>query len=38
MKRFRRELTIDMVIHKRIFKNNQITLLPCFAEGYIENP
>jgi len=27
MKRSRRELSIDMVIHKKIFENNQITLL-----------
>jgi len=28
-KRSRRELSIDKVIHRDIFKNNQITLLPC---------
>jgi len=26
MERFRRELSIDMVIHRCIYKNNQITL------------
>jgi len=31
MKRSRRELSIDMVIHKGIFKNNQITLFSCFT-------
>jgi len=31
MKRSRRELFIDMVIRKGIFKNNQITLFPCFT-------
>jgi len=30
MKRSRRELSIDMVIHSGIFKNDQITLSPCF--------
>jgi len=29
MKRSRGELSIDMVIHMGIFKNNQITLFPC---------
>ena len=29
MKRSRRELFIDMVIHRGIFENNQITLFPC---------
>jgi len=31
MKRSRRELSIDVVIHQGIFKNNEITLFPCFA-------
>ena len=34
MKRSRRELSIDIVIHKgifKIFKNNQITLFSCFT-------
>jgi len=31
MKRSRRELSIDVIIHKGIFNNNQITLFPCFA-------
>ena len=31
MKRSRRELSIDMVIPTDIFKNNQITLFPCFT-------
>jgi len=31
MKRSRRQLSTDMVIHSGIFKNNQITLLPCFT-------
>jgi len=31
MKRSRRELSIDMVVHKGIFKNNQITLFLCFT-------
>jgi len=26
-----RELSIDMVIHGGIFKNNQITVSPCFT-------
>jgi len=31
IKRSRRELSIDMVIHRGIFKINQITLFPCFT-------
>jgi len=31
MKRSRRELSIDMVIHRGIFENNKITLFPCFT-------
>ena len=31
MKRSRRELSIDMVIHRSIFKNNLITLFLCFT-------
>ena len=31
MERSRRELSIDMVIHRGIFKNNQITLFPSFT-------
>jgi len=31
MKMSRRELSIDMVIHRDIFKNNQITLFPSFT-------
>ena len=31
MKRSRRELSIDMAIYMGIFKNNQITLFPCFS-------
>ena len=31
MKRARRELSIDTFIHTRPFKNNQITLFPCFT-------
>ena len=32
MKRFRRELSFDLaVFHEGIFKNNQITLFPCFT-------
>jgi len=31
MKMSRRELSIDMVIHRGIFKNNQITFFPCFT-------
>jgi len=31
MERSHRELSIDTGIHRRIFKNNQITLFPCFA-------
>jgi len=31
MKRSRRELAIDTVIHWGTFDNNQITLFPCFA-------
>jgi len=31
MKRSRRELSIDIVIHRVIFKNNQIALFPCFT-------
>jgi len=30
MKRSRRELSIDMVLHKCILKNNQIMLFPGF--------
>jgi len=30
MKRSRQELSIDMVIHRVIFKNNQITPFPLF--------
>jgi len=34
MKRYRRELSIDMVVHTSIFKNNQITfsLLPSYLK------
>jgi len=31
MKRSRRELSIDMVVHRDIFENNQITLFRCFT-------
>ena len=31
MKRSRRELAIDMVVHRGIFKFNQITLVLCFT-------
>jgi len=31
MERSRRELSIDVVIHKGILKNNQITLFPRFT-------
>jgi len=31
MKRSRRELSIDMVIHEGIFENNLLTLFPCFT-------
>jgi len=31
MKRSRRELSIDMVVHMGIFKNNQITFFHCFT-------
>jgi len=31
MKRFRRELSINMVFHKGIFRNNQIMIFPCFT-------
>jgi len=31
MKTSRRDISIDMVIHRGIFKNNQITLFPCFT-------
>jgi len=31
MKRSLKELSIDMVIHQVIFKNNQITLFPCLT-------
>jgi len=31
MKRSRREFSVDMAVHRDIFKNNQITLFPCFA-------
>jgi len=31
MKNSRRELSIDMVVLKDIFNNNQITLFPCFT-------
>jgi len=31
MKRSRRELSIDVVVDRDIFQNNQITLLPCFT-------
>jgi len=31
MKRSRRELSINMVINRFIFKNNQITLITCFT-------
>ena len=31
MKRSRRELSINMVIHRFNLKNNQITLFPCFT-------
>jgi len=31
MKRSRRELSIDAVVHKGILKNNQIPLGPCFT-------
>jgi len=30
MKRSRRELSIDIVIHRLISRNNQITLFTCF--------
>ena len=30
MKKYRRELSIDMIIDRGIFKNNQISLSPCF--------
>jgi len=31
MKRSCRELPIDIIIHRGIFKNKQITLFPCFT-------
>jgi len=31
MKRSRRELSIDMVICRGVYENNQITLFPCFT-------
>ena len=31
MERSGQELFIDMVIHRGIFKNNQITSFPCFT-------
>jgi len=31
MKRSRRELSIDMIIHRVIFENTQITLFSCFT-------
>jgi len=31
IKRSRRELSIDMIIQRGIFKNNQIKLFPCFT-------
>jgi len=31
MKRSRRELFIDVAIHRGIFKNNLITFFPCFT-------
>jgi len=31
MKRSRQELSIDVVIRRGIFKNNQITLFTCFT-------
>jgi len=31
MKKSRRELSIDMVIHRGIFKNKKMTLFPCFT-------
>jgi len=31
MKRSRRELSIDMFIHKSIYKNDEITFIPCFT-------
>ena len=31
MKRSRRELSIDIVIHWGVFKTNKITLFPCFT-------
>ena len=31
MKWSHRELSIDMIIHTGIFKDNQITLYPCFT-------
>jgi len=31
MKRSLQELSIDVVIHGVIFKDNKITLFPCFA-------
>jgi len=31
MKSSRRELSIDIIIHKSKFKNNQITLFPRFV-------
>jgi len=34
MKISRRELFIDIVVHKIIFKNSQITLFPCLTNLY----
>jgi len=31
MKRSRRELSIDKVIYRGIFKNNLVTVFPCFT-------
>jgi len=37
MKRSRRELSIDMIIHRGIFKDNQITLFPlCYLHSYLK--
>jgi len=36
MKRSRRELSINMIIHRSVFQNNQITLFPCFTVSYLK--
>jgi len=36
MKSFRRDIFIDMIDDRFIFKNNQITLTPCFTFIYFD--